>query len=198
MPDINDLTRVVREKIVICTCGCWFWAASTDTSGYGKFKLRGTTLIAHRYVWEHFHGPIEADLTVDHLNCPTRRCVNPDHMQLITRSENSRRANATKHHGLKYDELGDQTATRACDRCQNRRGTLGQFSGGTYDNETRVRGIDNPASKLTEDQVRMIFADTQSSIRALSARFEVDRHTIADIRNGVTWKHITQSHSPNE
>lgn len=183
MFDINTLTRTVREKIVICSCGCWYWTGSTDTAGYAKFKLRGVTEITHRYVWNHFHpdSPVtEFDDTIDHLNCPTRRCVNPDHMEVTTRSENSTRANATRHHGLKYTPLGEAIDRRTCDRCENRAGSL----------TPTTTGESNGNSVLTEDQVRLILADNQSSDRALAARFEVGRTTIRKIRSGETWSHL--------
>lgn len=45
---------------------------------------------AHRFAWADRRGPIPEGLTVDHL-CFNRRCQNPGHMEIVTRSENSRR-----------------------------------------------------------------------------------------------------------
>jgi hypothetical protein len=181
--DLNDLTRTVREKIVICACGCWYWTGSTDTSGYAKVKMRGKTIIVHRYVWDWAHPdrPLDGyDETIDHLDCPTRRCVRPDHMQLITRSENSTRANATRWHDRKYTPLGEAIDRRTCDVCQNRKGS----------HDPSTDGEANGNSVLTEEQVRLILADNQSSDRALAARFEVGRTTIRKIRSGETWSHL--------
>jgi hypothetical protein len=57
---------------------------------YGRFERKP----AHRVVWERCFGPIEPpSLTVDHV-CEVTLCQRPDHLQLVSRSENSRRRQA--------------------------------------------------------------------------------------------------------
>lgn len=99
----DDLTRLVRTKLHVCGCGCWVWTGSTDSSGYAKIKMRQRTVQVHRYVWVKAHGEITDDLTIDHLCDRHRNCINPDHMELVTRSENSVRANARRFHGGERD-----------------------------------------------------------------------------------------------
>lgn len=53
---------------------------------------------AHRAAYEVAHGPIPADMTVDHL-CFNPSCVNPDHMRLLSLSDNAKnQRSATKTH----------------------------------------------------------------------------------------------------
>ena len=60
-------------------------------SGYGVLSLgRGVTMLAHRWSYEHFVGPIPDGLVIDHL-CRVRHCVNPDHLEPVTNEENLRR-----------------------------------------------------------------------------------------------------------
>lgn len=69
---------------------CWSWGAGLDVYGYGKFKVRGHTVKAHRWAYEHLVGPIPDGLVIDHL-CRNRACVNPDHLQPVTAEVNIRR-----------------------------------------------------------------------------------------------------------
>jgi len=70
--------------------GCWLWIASTTAAGYGQLSVGTTMRYAHRLSYEWLIGPIPAGLDLDHT-CRTRRCVNPDHLEPVTRSENNRR-----------------------------------------------------------------------------------------------------------
>ncbi len=69
---------------------CWNWTASLDHKGYGRFKLDGKARRAHRVSYELLIGKIPDGLTVDHL-CKNRNCVNPNHFELVSLEENSRR-----------------------------------------------------------------------------------------------------------
>ena len=71
--------------------GCWVWAGSITSEGYGSF-YRGKNLKAHRVVYEFLVGPIPDGLTIDHL-CRNKPCVNPAHLEVVTRAENIARRN---------------------------------------------------------------------------------------------------------
>lgn len=74
---------------------CWLWVAYLNPStGYGQFgPSHGVSIGAHRFAYELVHGPIPDGFDVHH-KCLTRRCVNPDHLEAVTRAENLRlRAN---------------------------------------------------------------------------------------------------------
>lgn len=67
---------------------CWEWTASLNRKGgYGSFRVGGRLVSAHRWLWETLVGPIPAKHDLDHL-CRNRRCVNPDHLEPVTRSVN--------------------------------------------------------------------------------------------------------------
>lgn len=70
--------------------GCWEWELTIATNGYGQMRSDGRLRPAHRVIYEQKHGPVAPELDLDHL-CRNRRCVNPDHLEPVTRSENNRR-----------------------------------------------------------------------------------------------------------
>jgi hypothetical protein len=124
--DLSDLTRLVRTKVTICDrCGCWVWNGSSDSSGYAKFKLRGKTLILHRYAYRQLVGDLPDDMTIDHLNCTLRRCINPEHMQVVSALDNTLRANATRWHDVKFNADGESVDRVKCPDCVGRGERLG-------------------------------------------------------------------------
>ena len=66
---------------------CFFWTASTNGTGYGLFTVNGRMVMAHRWAYEYFKGPIPDGLQLDHL-CRNRNCVNPAHLEPVTQREN--------------------------------------------------------------------------------------------------------------
>lgn len=67
---------------------CWFWTGGLDKDKYGQFWFNGHNWRAHKFAHLLFNGPLrEAGLEIDHI-CAHRKCVNPDHLVLMTKPEN--------------------------------------------------------------------------------------------------------------
>lgn len=75
------------EKVVATYDGCWEWTAYVGNSGYGRFYVDDRGALAHRWSYEFHVGPIPDGLVLDHL-CRNRKCVNPEHLEPVTLSEN--------------------------------------------------------------------------------------------------------------
>ena len=75
--------------------GCWISTYSVASHGYAQVGWKGVDRIhavtAHRAAWVHFNGKqIPEGFTIDHL-CKQRRCVNPEHLRVLSNFENARR-----------------------------------------------------------------------------------------------------------
>lgn len=67
---------------------CWEWQGYVMPNGYGQFGAsRGRIVLAHRWSYEYMRDTIPAGLDIDHL-CANRRCVNPWHLEPVTRTVN--------------------------------------------------------------------------------------------------------------
>lgn len=112
---------------------CWEWTAYRLWNGYGRFGYRhGDVRYAHRVAYELAVGPIPDGLDIDHL-CRNRACVNPAHLEPVTRSVNLRRGDtivaerAAKTHcprGHEYTEantIRSKQGWRSCRECNNAR-----------------------------------------------------------------------------
>lgn len=88
----RDLPPRLAGKILRDDRGCWIWTGARQSRGYGSAAIPGTnrTTLAHRAIYELLVGTIPAGLTLDHL-CRVKVCVNPDHLEPVSRAENVRR-----------------------------------------------------------------------------------------------------------
>ncbi len=77
----------------------WLWKAACNSGGYGTFSWKGKSSFAHRFSYEHYVGDIPDGLDIDHL-CRVRLCVNPEHLEAVTRTENLQRGDPEKRKGL--------------------------------------------------------------------------------------------------
>jgi hypothetical protein len=69
---------------------CWHFLGYVAATGYGVTWDGKQKVLAHRFSYELFHGPIPPKHDVDHL-CRVRDCCNPDHLEAVTHRENVRR-----------------------------------------------------------------------------------------------------------
>lgn len=112
--------------------GCWEWIGST-AHGYGSLNYAGHRL-AHRASYTALVGEIPGTyptgLTVDHL-CRNRACVNPSHMELVTRGENTLRGDTTSGNkkrsthcdkGHEYSRSSRSDGKRVCITCKREKG----------------------------------------------------------------------------
>jgi len=128
---------------------CWPWTGRVNEQGYGIIYEGGLDggrrLRAHRAMYELHVGPIADGLTLDHLchtravpdcadgpTCAHRRCVNPAHLEPVTKAENLRRGEPRNRthcpHGhektpenIRVNKLKNGGVARACRVCERER-----------------------------------------------------------------------------
>jgi HNH endonuclease len=154
---MNLRDRFYKKVALNPATGCWEWVGAKYSNGYGNLRRVG---LAHRISW-HIHMGEPGDLCVLH-KCDNRKCVNPDHLFLGTRKDNS------------LDML-----------------RKGRQSKGHKNRCTYIRGEQCPASKLTVDDVLRIRQRVGESSVDVAKEYGVNRTSIRDIWKGNTWKHVT-------
>jgi hypothetical protein len=87
--------RKSAARYIITDAGCWEWQGAKGANGYGHVRIGGRLLPAHRHYFEMVRGPIPDGRELDH-RCRNRSCVNPAHLEIVTRAQNTQRGAAAR------------------------------------------------------------------------------------------------------
>lgn len=123
--------------------GCLLLRKASASDGYGRIRVDGRLMLAHRAAYDLIVGPIPDGLGLDHTchnqdptcrggaACIHRRCIAVEHLEPVPGPENTRRGkswliNGSKTHcpqGHPYDTENTNLydGRRYCRTCQGRR-----------------------------------------------------------------------------
>lgn len=111
---------------------CWNWTGSFDKDGYGKYGSKTDwvpkSYRASRLFYEQLKEPIPQGKVLDHL-CRNRKCVNPEHLEVVTNkenilrgdglaSQNAKKTHCVRNHPLSGNNLLLHDGHRRCKTCQ--------------------------------------------------------------------------------
>jgi hypothetical protein len=96
---------------------CTLFAGSKSDRGYGRVKVGGKLVLAHRLAYAKHHGLDVHSLggVVMHL-CDTPACINPHHLELATQRKNmldmlsKGRANSARGEATNRNKITEQQA----------------------------------------------------------------------------------------
>lgn len=100
----EQLERIV-SRFIEQPNGCWHHPSKPGSKGYAVTKFGwpvSKSILIHRLSWMYYKGDIPEDMVLDHLchdpatcaggdTCKHRRCVNPNHLQLVSAADNSKK-----------------------------------------------------------------------------------------------------------
>lgn len=113
MKRLSLVERIESKFMPEPNTGCWIWVGCRKKTGYGVINLRGRRTEAYRVVYELYNGAVPSGLELDH-KCRVRACVNPDHLEPVTRRINCLRGvsfsaiNAKKTHCINGHPLSGE------------------------------------------------------------------------------------------
>lgn len=80
----------VGDQLATAQGECWLWNGAITERDYGRFRVFGEWRQAHRIAFKDFGNRLPDELEIDHL-CRIHSCVNPAHLEPVTRKVNMER-----------------------------------------------------------------------------------------------------------
>jgi len=84
--DKKSLGEKLTDNIKLVN-GCWEWQGFRNRGGYGRLRVSGRKMLAHRASYVEFVGEIPEDKIICHT-CDNPCCINPAHLWVGTHKEN--------------------------------------------------------------------------------------------------------------
>jgi len=90
--------RALAKYTVDDETGCWKSGYQSNIKGYSMISIKDRRslggavhiFLAHRASWVFHNGPIPDGFVIDH-KCFNHGCINPEHLRLLTRTQNNAR-----------------------------------------------------------------------------------------------------------
>lgn len=191
---------------------CWEWQGAT-VRGYGNLGWtvdgKTQTYLAHRVSYFIVTGKQPGDVMCHECGNPT--CVRPDHLcsgrqadDVMDRNAKGRTASGPKSGGEKRRGANNGRHTHPESAVRGERWrqahTAESLERGRQsqkrfyrEHPEALRGVNNPRSKLTEDDVRSIRARYRAggiTMKLLGRQYGVSKTVVQHIMSGKLWAHV--------
>ena len=88
MNDSMDIAWLFERCSPVPFCGCWLWTRALKGAGYAQVSHGSRRSVsAHILAYQFTKGAVPDGMELDHL-CRIPSCINPDHLEPVTRREN--------------------------------------------------------------------------------------------------------------
>ena len=104
----KDLRHRLDANSALNRDGCWVWIGARSSHGYGRINMRvdgvHRSLWAHIVAFEEYVRKLGTGEQVDHL-CYNRACINPLHLQAVSKTINLARRRPSGSHKEQCHEV---------------------------------------------------------------------------------------------
>lgn len=102
----ETLQERIERKSIRNDSGCLVWTGHVDTAGYPNIKWKNINYLVHRIYYKILVENIERHDTLDHI-CRNKLCIEPTHLEPVSRSENIKRMQISKYYETEIKRLVD-------------------------------------------------------------------------------------------
>lgn len=111
-PVLHDLTAIelaaavvrLKARTRVTDSGCWVTDRGHVT-GYSSVSVRNWPCLAHIVGYLDAKGWYDPSLELDHVDCESKSCWNPDHLEPVTHMENMARWREKRYGSRQLDPI---------------------------------------------------------------------------------------------
>lgn len=108
----NRLKSRMARHTLLMPSGCHEWQAKFYGDGYGRLKVAGRMVLAHRLSYQLHHPGVDISMLCVLHECDNRKCINPAHLFLGDRVVNNKDRDRKGRNGYSKLTADEQDALR--------------------------------------------------------------------------------------